>query len=99
MSSGDSIGPDIDMIQMWFDAVGKEANKAELINSDALPIDGFYDLDLATNDTFTINTDGLVVDGNITTKTLSAVPIPATAWLFGTGIIGLIGFSRRRKFQ
>lgn len=28
---------------------------------------------------------------------VSAVPIPATAWLFGTGLIGLIGFSKRRK--
>jgi len=28
---------------------------------------------------------------------ISPVPIPATVWLFGTGILGLIGFSRRRK--
>ena len=27
----------------------------------------------------------------------SAVPIPATVWLFGTGLIGLIGFSKRRN--
>ena len=33
-----------------------------------------------------------VHDGDI-----GAVPIPATVWLFGTGIIGLIGFSKRRK--
>ena len=25
------------------------------------------------------------------------VPIPASVWLFGTGILGLIGFSKRRK--
>jgi len=28
---------------------------------------------------------------------LSPVPVPAAIWLFGTGIIGLIGFSKRRK--
>jgi hypothetical protein len=28
---------------------------------------------------------------------LSQVPIPATAWLFGTALIGLVGFSKRRK--
>ena len=28
---------------------------------------------------------------------VSAVPVPAAIWLFGTGIIGLIGFSKRRK--
>ena len=27
----------------------------------------------------------------------SVVPIPAAVWLFGTGIFGLIGFSKRRK--
>ena len=27
----------------------------------------------------------------------SVVPVPAAAWLFGTGILGLIGFSKRRK--
>lgn len=28
---------------------------------------------------------------------LSSVPVPAAIWLFGTGILGLIGFSKRRK--
>ena len=28
---------------------------------------------------------------------VSPVPVPATLWLFGTGLIGLIGFSKRRK--
>ena len=27
---------------------------------------------------------------------ISAVPIPAAAWLFGSGLIGLIGFTRRK---
>jgi hypothetical protein len=30
-------------------------------------------------------------------RTPSPVPVPAAAWLFGTGLIGLIGFSKRRK--
>ena len=28
---------------------------------------------------------------------LSAVPIPAAVWLFGSGLIGLIGIARRKK--
>ena len=28
---------------------------------------------------------------------ISAVPVPAAAWLFGSGLIGLIGFARRKK--
>lgn len=31
--------------------------------------------------------------GNLTS--LSAVPVPAAVWLFGSGVIGLIGFARR----
>ncbi|MFC1560704.1 VPLPA-CTERM sorting domain-containing protein [Pseudomonadota bacterium] len=27
----------------------------------------------------------------------SAVPVPAAVWLFGTALIGLVGFSKRRK--
>lgn len=29
--------------------------------------------------------------------TVSAVPVPAAVWLFGSGLIGLVGFSKRRK--
>jgi hypothetical protein len=28
---------------------------------------------------------------------LSTVPVPAAVWLFGTALIGLAGFSKRRK--
>lgn len=28
---------------------------------------------------------------------VSAVPIPSTIWLFGSGLIGLVGFARRKK--
>jgi hypothetical protein len=28
---------------------------------------------------------------------LSAVPLPAAVWLFGTGLLGLAGIVRRRK--
>lgn len=41
--------------------------------------------------------DGPVEDfGVMSTGTISAVPIPAAAWLFGSGLIGLIGFARRK---
>ena len=31
------------------------------------------------------------------TPHVSAVPVPAAAWLFGSGLIGLVGFARRKK--
>ncbi|HSB95542.1 MAG TPA: VPLPA-CTERM sorting domain-containing protein [Spongiibacteraceae bacterium] len=39
---------------------------------------------------------GLYLDGNLT-LTPQAVPIPAAAWLFGSGLIGLSAAARRRK--
>jgi len=43
----------------------------------------------------TIN-DGFSVD-NIAGLSVSAVPVPAAVWLFGTALAGLLGFSRRTK--
>lgn len=44
--------------------------------------------------------DGYVYDGSIeylpTQVNVSAVPIPAAAYLFGSGILGLIGIARRK---
>lgn len=36
-----------------------------------------------------------VLDGNI--DELTAVPLPAAAWLFGSGLLGLVSFVRRKK--
>jgi hypothetical protein len=38
-----------------------------------------------------------VHDDDVGTPAVSAVPVPATAWLFGTGLAGLLGFSRKRR--
>ena len=35
----------------------------------------------------------------VVTITPSAVPVPAAVWLFGSGLIGLIGVARRKKIQ
>lgn len=55
----------------------------------------FYTLDYSTlvpNDTFIWTPYVLHLEG-----TISAVPAPAAVWLFGSGLIGLIGFTRRKK--
>ena len=40
-------------------------------------------------------------DGNndyaLAAITISAVPVPAAVWLFGTALVGLVGFTKRRK--
>jgi len=40
------------------------------------------------------DSSGLFESGSII---VSAVPVPTTVWLFGSGILGLIGVSRRKK--
>ena len=45
-------------------------------------------------------TDSNFIDAPITSATLatvSAVPVPAAVWLFGSGLIGLVGMARRKK--
>ena len=42
--------------------------------------------------------NGITKDlGSSYTWTLQAVPIPSAVWLFGSGLLGLIGFARRNK--
>ena len=35
--------------------------------------------------------------GEITFANTAAIPVPAAVWLFGSGLIGLAGFTRRKK--
>ena len=66
------------------------------------PLEGWIVGDLVTGreraffgDIYTID---IVSDLELTNiSEINPVPIPAAVWLFGTGILGLIGFSKRRK--
>jgi len=49
---------------------------------------GIQDTKIATAEFYTL----AVRDGNIST-----VPVPAAVWLFGSGLIGLVGIARRKK--
>lgn len=43
---------------------------------------------------YTFTVDGK--DGGYTVETTSSVPVPAAAWLMGSGLVGLISFGRRK---
>jgi hypothetical protein len=46
------------------------------------------------------NTNGLIGFWNYTiTAELAAVPLPTTLWLFGSGLLGLIGIARKKAAQ
>ncbi|MGB5301245.1 MAG: VPLPA-CTERM sorting domain-containing protein, partial [Thiogranum sp.] len=47
------------------------------------------------NGVLTMNTLG--EDYDVGAMYFSAVPIPAAAWLFGSGLLGLVGIARRKK--
>lgn len=64
----------------------------------------FYDLDYSSADgefysSFdTFSGDFWNFEGNWHSyEEVSAVPVPAAAWLFGSGLIGLVGLARRNK--
>ena len=57
-------------------------------DSDTSPADATFNAAI-----FTEGTASLAANG---TLTLSAVPLPAAVWLFGSGLLGLAGVARRR---
>ena len=56
-------------------------------------IDGAFHVNGAgfTTVAYTVHLEGHITDG------VSAVPVPAAVWLFGSGLLGLAGVARRRK--
>jgi hypothetical protein len=58
--------------------------------------DNMSDLVLAYNDN-ALGTGDADYDDMLVRAEFSAVPIPAAVWLFGSGLLGLIGIGRRRK--
>jgi hypothetical protein len=54
-------------------------------------IGGFYSVNTVTGGATYIGNTGFRISG------LTAIPIPAAAWLFGSGLLGLVGIARRKK--
>ena len=50
-----------------------------------------------TLQSYLLGNASLGTDGTLSINPPSAVPLPAAVWLFGSGLMGLVGVSRRRK--
>jgi len=91
-------------------ATGKHGNSAGLWDSASFNVDTAYG-DMADFNLVTLVTAGRKtsaihnvfdakwkLDGdNLTLGSVSAVPVPAAVWMFGSALLGLAGVSRKRK--
>ena len=81
------------------DDVGPAYNYAFIDSFDLLAFSSYLD----GADTLRIETlssgDGWALDYSMLTLSddVSSVPVPAAVWLFGSGLIGLLGYGKRKK--
>ena len=53
--------------------------------------------DFFNGDVLSTNDIPIEPDFDTTSLTINAIPIPAAIWLFGSGLIGLVGIARRKR--
>ena len=89
---GDTIFPDdVSMAMGWdFTLANGETALIMLMLGTIQPTSGFF---LEHNDP---DSDKSIYLSSTLGISLSPIPVPAAIWLFGSGLVGLIGFSRRK---
>lgn len=90
---------DLPVLDVLFDIEGSTATgSVGSFSGTGLPIDFVTGvLTAGTVYNLTIVGDATGLAGGDYTGSITAVPVPAAAWLFGSALIGLAGMSRRRN--
>ena len=84
-----------------FTAVGEDTKSEALLIALGAPADQAFDFfGFSVNSDYAGGGSGGVVSTDITNTAVSSkvpeVPVPAAAWLFGSGLLGLMGVARRK---
>ena len=79
------------------DLILRDSSKTAFSNTDLPTSLILSDFNLATLFFYSRTPDFERRNFNVVSLTPSVVPIPAAVWLFGTALIGLVGFSKRRN--
>ena len=80
-----------------FSGSGLDDKDPDLLKALGVPLDTqfeFFGFTLG----YDLTSDGVLIADSISTDIIntSVVPVPAAVWLFGSGLIGLVGVARRR---
>ena len=78
---------DIDVVNVW-DVTGDSYLSTDVTATNPAGPDGIRGLSMI---------DGAFVGFNANFDFVAPVPVPAAVWLFGSGLLGLVGVARRRK--
>lgn len=82
----------------YYNFNGLEANPdAQPIANGATVGDFNFTTQILASPFVAIDINGNIVGSGEAVHGVSAVPVPAAAWLFGSGLLGLVGFARRKK--
>jgi Lamin Tail Domain len=80
------------------DTASASDNNTDIISIARLPdgIDSNNNLSDFQLGCITPGTANIIGSGDCSSPAVSAVPLPAAAWLFASGILGLVGFARKK---
>ena len=85
----------VDAEDDFFDGINFDYNDISYRFSGLSFSSNIWDKDFDSSN-FCCDFDGDDFDGTWTSASVSAVPVPAAAWLFGSGLLGLTGMARRK---